>query len=170
MIPLPKNPKHRLIAAGVGLLVLVLYLTWLWQPERQVERHFDNLVRSVEKRNWNRFVRLLAEDYQDQWGFDRETIRSEAPDAFRHFFGLNIDTEDRRQVVVGDRAQVTTVLRIRGEGTAVAQMVRSEVNRIHEPFIFYWEKRSWKPWDWQLVRVENERLSLDRYRSMPGAF
>lgn len=155
--------------AAAGALFLFFYLLWLWQPERQVTLHFENLVKSVENRKWNRFARLVADDYEDQWGLDKETILREAPEGFRHFFALSIDAENVTQRVHDNTARVECVLRIRGEGTAIAQMVRGEVNRIHRPYVFFWEKRSWKPWDWQLVRVENEQLNLERYRG-PGGF
>ncbi len=38
---------------GLGLALLIgLFLIWLWQPERQVNRHTENFLRTIEKRNW----------------------------------------------------------------------------------------------------------------------
>src|ERR1051326_7988870 len=44
-------------------LTLGLYLTWLWQPERQIDRHTQHLLRRVEHRDWAGLSAFLAEDY-----------------------------------------------------------------------------------------------------------
>jgi hypothetical protein len=31
---------------------------------------------------------------------------------------------------------------------------------LREPFTFDWQQRSWKPWDWVLVRMEHRELQI----------
>jgi hypothetical protein len=37
---------------------------------------------------------------------------------------------------------------------------RDEVNALREPFTMTWRKKSWKPWDWELIRVEQPELRI----------
>ena len=49
---------------------------------------------------------------------------------------------------------------IDGTGVAGAEMVKESVNELSAPFVFQWKHRTWKPWDWRLVRVDNPELNL----------
>ena len=46
----------RFRAGFYGGLILALFvgvfLIWLWQPERQVERHTENFLHAIEQKNW----------------------------------------------------------------------------------------------------------------------
>src|SRR5947209_6632069 len=33
-------------------LTIGLYCVWLWQPQRQIDRHAKNLLHDIEQRNW----------------------------------------------------------------------------------------------------------------------
>src|SRR5207247_9114680 len=55
-------------------LTIGLYCVWLWQPQRQIDRHAKNLLHDIEQRNWSRVADLIATDYADQWGNDRALV------------------------------------------------------------------------------------------------
>src|SRR5205809_1626180 len=61
----------------VGLvltLTIGLYCVWLWQPQRQIDRHTKKLFHEIEQRNWSRVADLIGTDYTDQWGNDRALV------------------------------------------------------------------------------------------------
>jgi hypothetical protein len=43
-----------------------------------------------------------------------------------------------------------------------------QLNRLEEPFVFTWQKKSFLPASWRLVRVENPSLPDDLYGYRPG--
>lgn len=156
------NWKMYAAALGVGLLVLVAYLMQLWEPERQVTLHSENFLKSVEKRRWSRFQKFISSTYQDQWGHDHETVTQDSQEAFRHFFDMQITTQSPVVEVDGGVGRYTTVLRVDGRGTPVAEWIKERANLLTTPFVLEWQKEGWQPWAWRLVRVENSSLTLER--------
>src|SRR2546423_13796227 len=55
-------------------LAISVYCYELWQQERQVLRHSENLFRRIEDKNWADLAEMIASDYQDQWGNDRALV------------------------------------------------------------------------------------------------
>src|SRR5256885_11870206 len=55
-------------------LAISVYCYELWQQERQVLRHSENLFRRIEDKNWSVLAEMIASDYQDQWGNDRALV------------------------------------------------------------------------------------------------
>jgi hypothetical protein len=53
---------------GLAIALCVgLYLIWLWQPERQVRRHTENLFRAIERKDWEAVADFIGNDYHDHW-------------------------------------------------------------------------------------------------------
>ena len=65
--------------------------------------------------------------------------------------------------MAGDQATARAVIKISGSGGGVAQLVMERVNTLSGPFTFAWRKASWKPWDWQLTRVDHPQLSTGHF-------
>ncbi len=42
----------------------------------------------------------------------------------------------------------------------MASVVKERLNNVRTPFRLDWRRQSGKPWDWQLVRVSNDELTL----------
>jgi hypothetical protein len=73
-----------------GLIIVLcagLYLTWLWQPERQVRRHTENFFKTIEHKDWHAAADFLAADYQDQWGDNRVRVLERLHESFRYVRG-----------------------------------------------------------------------------------
>ena len=150
--------KVRLAAAV--LIALALHAAWLWQPERQVRLHQAHFVKAVERRKWDRMAGFIAQNYSDQWEHDKEFVIRGSRDVFGQFLFLTIEHAIASCAVEGDAGTVRAVVKISGTGGPVAQFVMGKVNSLRDPFVFGWEKRSWKPWDWHLVRVGHPVLDI----------
>ena len=152
-----------LLAALAGLVV-VAFLWSLWQPERQVTKHTENFLLSVERKNWRRFNSFIHENYADQWGQDRETITSHSQEAFKHFFDARITAQQPVVEAAETTGRYTAVIRVDGTGTPVAQLVKERANLLNTPFVFHWKRTGWQPWKWQLTMVENENFEMPQTR------
>src|SRR5215210_5686323 len=141
---LPAQFKFPLALASLGLVVLALYCLWLWQPERQVLKHHENLLLAAEKRSWNRFTDLIDPQYSDRWGHDRVFIVRETREWLRQFFALTVTGDIVTYEAVDGRGRVVAHIKLDGNGTALAQLAKSEVNSLREPFVFEWKRKSWK--------------------------
>lgn len=142
-----------------------LYAAWLWQPERQVRLHTVHFLKAVERRNWDTAQGFVGEEYSDRWGHDKENVFIDARAVFRHFLFLTIQSEPEPAAIAGSTAEIRSPVKIGGRGGPVAELVIERVNTLRAPFVFTWMRRSWKPWDWQLVRIDHPDLEIERGRA-----
>ncbi len=154
--------KYASSALAVFAL-LALFLLWLWKPERQVRLHTSHFLKNVERRNWDRVRDFLAPGYTDRWQHDRDSAVGDAREVFRQFLFLTLENHTDSCEVDGNHAIAHTIVRISGNGGPLAQLVMGRVNELHQPFTFTWHKASWKPWDWELERVDHPELSTERF-------
>lgn len=138
--------------------VAVIFLAVLWQPDRQVRLHQLHFLRSLEKRDWPRFATFVSEQYSDRWQHDKAFLLREPREVFRQFIVLGIEQEERSLFVAGGKGRIAAKLTITGNGGPFAELAKQRVNALAEPFTFRWVKQSWKPWDWQLVEVDQPEL------------
>jgi len=159
------NRKTLLTVILAGILLGGIHGYRLWQPARQVALHQRHFLDALENRDWDRLGRFLADDFTDRYGHDKAWILQEAGEVRRHFFVLTIEEResDLRLDPEETSAEVTSLVRISGNGTALATEVQLIVNRESAPFHFRWKRQSRKPWDWQLVSVDHPLLA----REMP---
>jgi hypothetical protein len=152
--------KKIALLSGTALLALALYCTWLWQPARQVQRHTATFLKAVERRKWDKVATLMADDYADRWEHDKGFVLHNAPPVFRQFVTLEIQNDPSLPEEVGKEGTSYTIVRISGQGSPIAQYVTEKVNVLRSPFFFTWRRASWKPWDWQLTRLEQSELEI----------
>ena len=136
-------------------------LTWLWQPERQASKHHAHLLIALEKRDWSKVASFIDPAYSDRWKHDKSFVLRATREVFRQFFVLTIHGDALDCGQNSGTVTLTAHITIEGTGTAVAQMAMQRVNTLREPFTFEWKRRSWKPWDWTLVRVDQPQLQLE---------
>ncbi|TVR50569.1 MAG: hypothetical protein EA425_09495 [Puniceicoccaceae bacterium] len=162
-----KHPARRstyLILGLVGLAVAGFAVFWYGDTDRQLERRWEAMVNRVEAKSWRGVARLMAEDYEDPYGFDRETLISYARRTMVHFRRLEVRLESQSIERDGDTARITALVRLEGDGSPLARAIAAEVNRSFSPTEFVWRRQSWKPWDWQVVSFSNPEFDLSRYR------
>lgn len=139
---------------------LAIFLWLRWQPERQVELHQRDFLQALEDRSWGKVRGMLAGDYSDRFGHDRETAVADAREVLRHFFALTIQPQGSRAEMGEGKAVVTVNLTISGTGTGMTEFITSEVNKLPDPWKFHWKKTAIWPWAWQLEKVDNASLAI----------
>jgi hypothetical protein len=156
----------------VSVLVIAALAGWIvWQlrAERMVQKKQDALILGIEKRSPSRIKRLLAEDYEDRWGFDQDDVVEAILDVGSQFMTLVVTEEDRSFVIDESSATVSSRLVISGKpvGPGGNEATR-RLNQLEEPFVFTWEKQSFLPASWRLIRLDNAGLPEDLYGYEPG--
>lgn len=144
--------------AGVVLVFLAAWIVWKMLPSTQLEQKFDRLIEATGDRNWKRVKALMAEDYKDAWGQNREDATKNGSEALRHFLVLQVTAENVRIEKEGRKALISARLRLDGKGTAIGESVKDYANGLQEDFRFAWERKSWKPWDWKLVSISQPEI------------
>lgn len=146
---------------GLGVTLLAGFvLLWLWQPERQVQRHTANFFRAIEHKNWERMADFVAGNYQDQWGHDRARVLERAREVFRYLHGVRIVAFPANVRLGQQGAQWTARVTIEADDGEIATLVKERINSVATPFELEWHRLSAKPWDWKLVRVSNSDLEI----------
>ena len=161
-----------LVAIGILLLLAIFVVRAIlvhWSPQRQLELKQEAFFRALEKHNGKRLLPYLAEEYEDQWQFDRDDAVLAVSDVGSHFMILTVKAfEVDYRIEEGRRAVVESKLQLSGSGSPVANEVIRVVNRQKEAFIFTWERQSFWPGSWRVVRTEHPGLPLDLYGYRPG--
>jgi hypothetical protein len=152
--------KQLYVMAPIALLGLALYFAWLWQPERQVRLHTAHLLKAVEGRRWKKVDSLVADNYSDRWSHDKEFVLRGSNEVFSQFLFLTIPSETLECSVSGSTGVTRDRVKIAGTGSPIAQEAMERVNRLRQPFVFTWERMSWKPWDWRLTRFDQPELEI----------
>lgn len=145
---------------AIALLALALWLMWWSQAERQVRRAQARLLDAVASRDFQALERLLAEDYRDAWEHDKAIVLQRVPQVFEQFVLLDVEGELHGVEELPEGWNVRQKITVKGLGGGLAMYARDEVNRLKEPFTMSWRKRSWKPWDWELTRIEQPELRI----------
>ncbi len=156
------------LISAITVIVIGLLMARHWSPRRVVERQQVALVAALERRSAKRLDRLLAPDYRDQWGFDREDAKLAILDVGSQFFILTLVPVDPRVVMGDGTAEVETRFEATGNGSPLAHEIIRTTNRLKPPFVFSWEKQSAWPGDWKLVRIENPDLAARLHGYRPG--
>jgi hypothetical protein len=153
-------PRSFISTAALALAGLAVFLVILWSPERQVRLHQEHLLGAISDKNWARFAAFIGEDYSDRWGHDKAFVTQAAHEAFSQFFALEASMENPVLTVRDGNGEVSARVVAKGSGGPLAQMVVEKLQELREPFAFHWQKRSWKPWDWKLVRIDHPTLEV----------
>jgi hypothetical protein len=154
--------KLYTITAIFALAVLGVRCFLLWQPQRQAILHNEHLLDAAAARDWAKVAAFMDDAYADRWEHDKASAVDDVRLALGQFFALTITGEEVDCAGSGDERVVSAKLKMSGGGTAIAQEVQRRVNELKTPFTFRWTRKSWKPWDWKLARVDNAELSIDR--------
>lgn len=154
-------------ARFIGWTILALLLVgggwtawWCFgrSPEAEILAAQTKFMKAVEKRDWERVLGMLTEDYMDEWGHDRQTAVQDARQALGGFFTLTITAEITTLQTAEHLGMVKMQIRIEGNGTGFSQFVVQRVNQIQEPWFFHWHQKGRWPWDWKIVQIHNDQI------------
>jgi hypothetical protein len=90
-------PRFAFYAGLFFSIILGGYLTWLWQSERQVVRHTENLLRVVEERDWKRVQEFISAGLPRPMG--QRSCNGPGENARR----FHVRTQDQAQLRNSDR-------------------------------------------------------------------
>jgi hypothetical protein len=145
---------------AIAFVALAVFLVVLWSPERQTRLHQEHLLAALSDKNWTRVASFIAEDYSDRWGHDKTFVLQATREVFAQFLALELTMQDPVLSARAGTGEVSARLIAKGSGGPVAQMAIDHLQSLPEPFTFRWQKRSWKPWDWTLLRVDHPTLEI----------
>jgi hypothetical protein len=146
---------------GLAIALCVgLYLIWLWQPERQVTRHTENLFRGIERKDWEAVADFIGNDYQDQWGDDRARVLERLREGLRYVRGARIIASNPSVHIEEQHAVWSGKITLYSADDDVMEMLDQRVNSLPAPFKLEWYQLSRKPWNWKLVRVDNSTFEI----------
>lgn len=146
--------------AALAAIAVVIFLALLWQPARQVRLHQQHLLKAVGKRNWEAVGRFMGAEYHDRWGHDKENVLAQCRQVFGQFLFCQFQSEERSLALADGAATFSAKLTLSGSGSPLVDYVKRGVNSLTEPFTFQWQHKSWKPWHWELVAVDQPQLEL----------
>lgn len=147
------------------LLVLSLiegvYLAW-WifgrSAEAQVRAAQANLIEAVEDRDWKGLEKLLAPDYTDAYGHNRDSAIQDGRKYLSGFFTLVVKTDKTTIRAAKGQGMVTTMIQLQGNGVGYSQAILGHVNQFTEPWIFHWSNPGRWPWEWRVNMIHNDQL------------
>ena len=135
-------------------------MIWLWRPERQVRRHTENFLKTIEHKNWAAAADFIGSDYHDQWGDDRARVLERMRSGFRYVRGVRINAFNPSVRIENRRAIWSGKIMIDGDEGEGMALLKERVNSLVTPFELEWRRLSARPWDWKLVRVSNSALEI----------
>jgi hypothetical protein len=146
---------------GLALALLVgLLLQWLWQPERQINRHTENLFHRIERKDWSGTSAFIGAEYLDQWGQDRALMLTRMREAFAYVRDVKIQYVNPTVEIAKRRAVWRAKITAHGGDSELTALLKERVNSLATPFELEWHQVSGKPWDWKLTSVRNQDLEL----------
>jgi hypothetical protein len=146
---------------GLAIAVCIgFYLIWLWQPERQVSRHTENLFRAIERKDWAAVADFIGNDYQDQWGDDRARALEHLRQGLRYVRGPQIIASNASVEIEAQRVLWTGKITLYSSDNEVMETLDQRVNSLPASFELEWYRLSRKPWDWKLMRVSNPAFEI----------
>ena len=156
--------KPIIIRSVLALLIVAgLWLAW-WvfgrSPEEQLRAAQARLIRVVENRDWAGLEKLLAPNYTDAFGHNRQTAIQDGRQVLSGFFTLTLKTDQTTIKAVKGQGVVSMMIRLEGNGVGYSQAVLGHVNQMTGPWVFHWSNSGRWPWDWQVNMIHNEQARL----------
>ncbi len=157
-----------ILIAAVAV-VLLIFVGLQFRPATAVAKKQASLIQGIENRSASRIQRLLSGNYSDRWEFTDEEIVEAVVDVGSQFMALVVTSEDQTMEINDGIAIVTAKLVVSGKPVGPAgQEATKRVNQLKSPFTFTWEKQSFLPSSWRLVKIDNPDLPEHLYGYEPG--
>jgi ketosteroid isomerase-like protein len=149
------------LARIAGIAVLILAGWWLWQKifvtdEQRVQRQISSMARAVETGNLLKLEAGLAQDYSDDFGFDKSTVLG-AVRAFRaQHDEILIFITDLKITIEPDHQQAQAVFIAKILAKAKGSLGDSELRTDRFRLAFRKTDQGW-----QMTRAESPQLKFD---------
>ena len=162
-------PRNQvIILSALGFFTLLFHLLLVWPSNFQVRDKQEAFITALEEGDHSTIDDLISEHYRDQWEFDKDDAILSLKDVRSRLMSLSLKWKPSSEQIESPVATLEGTLTAEAVGLYFpAHEITDRINGLEAPFVFRWEKESWIPWSWRLVRIENSDLSLDGYS--PGA-
>ena len=151
--------KWLMRLAGVALMVLLSW--WLWQKifvtdEQRIQRVISSMTRAVESGNLLKLESNIAQDYSDDFGFDKSTLLGGVRTFRVQYDGVLILISDLKITIEPDHqtAQAVFIAKIlaKSKGSLADSELRTDRFRL-----------AFRKTDqgWQMTRAESPQLKFD---------
>lgn len=157
--------RHYFLIALIPFLLLatVHYLS----PSRQLKASQNQLLEAISNKDEAKLMKLVDPDYTDQWSF----TAADWPAILKDLRMLSpvLEIVAVNPVPDVDNGVVDTALQAKSAGGPVADSIAAQGVALKEPTRFVWKRRSWTPWSWRLVSIQNPAVEIpSSYR--PGKY
>ncbi len=156
--------RQGFIGGAIIAFAVGIYLFWLWQSGHQVELHTAHFLRNVEQHDFAAIQDAVAQDYQDDWGDNRERLLERMREILRFTRNMHINAIVPAISVEGRDASWLAMVKVDGDDNEVMAEIKQRIDSLSTPFKLQWHRQSGKPWDWKLTRVSNRELQIDEAR------
>ncbi len=157
---MPSTFKISFYAGALFAAIAGLWLAQLWQADKQVRLHSEHFLEQIAQRDPSGAGDFIAADYRDDWGHDRKEILNRLRLVLRFFTSLTITPAHPQVSANAPAGWWSAKVQIVGTGSEFAPEIIERVNGVTEPFVLHWQRQSWRPWDWKLIRVSNPGLEI----------
>ena len=154
--------SNRVYAGLLAAVAVGIYLFQLWTPQRQVELHSRGLLAAIEDNDGAELSQFLADTYQDDWGHDKALVLSRLKQVVRYARGGQLVPHNATVQTSDTSGEWRGRITIEAEANELTAPLLNHVNAVTDPWVLQWQRQSWKPWDWKLVRVSNPGFELPR--------
>lgn len=161
-----KPRSQALIISGVVILVVLYHSIFEWPSSIQVPLKQEAFLIAIEEGDNSAWDTLLSETYEDQWGFSKSNALVALQDVRSQLIGLDVVWTSEDTMINDGAGTLSGDMHFEATGFFGTDALTSLLNGLDEPWIFEWQKESWIPWSWKLVRIENDSLNIGGYR--PG--
>src|SRR4030095_17132862 len=120
-------------AGGLFAVTIGLWLAQLGQTEKQIRLHSEHFVQQLEKRNWSAAGEFIADDYHDDWDYDRRAILNRLRIVLGVFSSLTINQANPQVSENSPAGWWSAKVTLQGSGTDFAPEIISRVNSPTEP-------------------------------------
>ena len=155
--------KSHVVAAVVVVVLFALTVGVPWlSPARGVDRAWHGLLDDIEGNDIEDVAAVIDAEYADAWALNREEVVKVVEAMRRQFLTCSIMRDAGRERTMSEdnrRATIRAVVRVDGTGSPIAQMIVQASQQGEVRTTFEWVRRSWKPWDWTLVRIDNPKAT-----------
>jgi hypothetical protein len=152
--------RYAVCILGVAL---AWFSWWLWLRGDEAEMLARNrvLIAQLEERDWGAVEALLAADYADGFGQNRQQALAHLQEGLGVFLSLEIQLSAELAESRGEKeGEVRFMAKIRGLGAGgVDQIIKREVNELKQPWQLSWKKVGIWPWNWSLKSVNQAELA-----------
>lgn len=102
---------------------------------------------------------MLADDYRDGWGHNKEIVTSHMNEVLRQFLFLTVEHTEVDLKFAGDTWAIREKITLKGTGGPLANYAKDEVTRLREPFTITWRQNGGAT-KWVVVSVAQPELAL----------